>query len=263
MTAGALLELAVERLASTPRLLVASDFDGTLAPLVAVPSDARILESSARALARLAACPRTVVAVVTGRDLAMLDQVCPPLPGVMRIGSYGAQWPGRETPVIPDEQAVLDRLATELAPLVAEAPGSFVERKAVSVALNVRLAEAASAASALQRADAIAARQAKLTRHVGKGVVEFSMRTGRKGDVVESLRIECGATLAVATGDDEPDLEMFDRLSVPDIRVLVASSGVEASGPGVITVHSPMELGEWLLQLADRREAATAGSDQA
>ena len=51
------LDEALLRLAGVPRLLVALDFDGVLAPIVSVPSDARPLPASAAAVAGLAAPP--------------------------------------------------------------------------------------------------------------------------------------------------------------------------------------------------------------
>ena len=52
------LHRAVANLARTPRLLVACDYDGTLAPLVADPERARPLPESVNALRSLAGCPR-------------------------------------------------------------------------------------------------------------------------------------------------------------------------------------------------------------
>ncbi|BBX68109.1 hypothetical protein MPSYJ_15700 [Mycolicibacterium psychrotolerans] len=46
---------ALEAAARVPRLLVASDFDGTLSPIVNNPADARPLPDAGRALVALAA----------------------------------------------------------------------------------------------------------------------------------------------------------------------------------------------------------------
>ena len=66
---------ALGRLATTPRLLVALDFDGTLAPEVDQPMAARPLPESKEAIRRLLELEGTSVALVSGRDLASLDRI--------------------------------------------------------------------------------------------------------------------------------------------------------------------------------------------
>ncbi|WP_307722911.1 trehalose-phosphatase, partial [Gandjariella thermophila] len=87
MTAEALpaeLRRALVRLARTPRLLVACDYDGTLAPIVADPERALPLPESVGALRSLAVLHETTAAVISGRalrDLATLSR----LPGEVHL----------------------------------------------------------------------------------------------------------------------------------------------------------------------------------
>jgi trehalose 6-phosphate phosphatase len=86
------LVAALDRLAAAPRVLVASDFDGVLAPLVPDPSQSRALPGTIEALEGLAALPDTHAAVVSGRDLDTLTSLTG-LAGsaVTRIGTHGAE----------------------------------------------------------------------------------------------------------------------------------------------------------------------------
>lgn len=59
---------ALDRIAATPRLLVACDFDGALAPDLGDPDDARAEQLSSEALNILLALRHTTVAVVSRRD---------------------------------------------------------------------------------------------------------------------------------------------------------------------------------------------------
>lgn len=59
---------ALDRIATTPRLLVACDFDGALAPDLGDPDGARAEQLSSESLNILLALPRTTVAVVSRRD---------------------------------------------------------------------------------------------------------------------------------------------------------------------------------------------------
>ncbi|HLO42383.1 MAG TPA: trehalose-phosphatase [Phycisphaerales bacterium] len=250
MTPESELHAACSRLAATQRLLVAADFDGTLSPMVAVPEEARMLDAAARSLQTLAGCPATTVAVISGRDLASLTAVCPPMSKVTLIGSYGAQWEGISQPLSAAEKNILEELASRLDMIARRLPGAFVERKACSIAINVRIVQPPEArARALDDAHQAVASTPGLTRHLGKGVVEWSIRPTRKGDALESLRREHGATMTVALGDDEPDLEAFDRLDRADVRVFVSSSDV----PGVLTIPTPAKVAAWLERLAIER----------
>jgi hypothetical protein len=58
----------LDRVAVSPRLLVACDFDDVLAPDLGDPDDARAEQVSSEALNVLLALPRTTVAVVSHRD---------------------------------------------------------------------------------------------------------------------------------------------------------------------------------------------------
>lgn len=248
------LRAAARRLAATHRLLVATDFDGTLSPLVESPSDARMIDRAARALQTLAVCPLTSVAVISGRDLSSLAAVCPPMPRVTLIGGYGAQWQGVTQPVSREEEASLAELFAKLCAVAATVPSAFVERKAYSVAINVRLSLPSEAASAaLDRAHESAANFHGLTRHLGKGVVEWSTRPTRKGDALEALKRDHGPTMTVALGDDEPDLEAFDRLDRADVRIFVSPSELSTA----LTVPSPTHAAQWLEVLAEARADAT------
>ena len=69
------LASALQKLATADRLLLALDFDGTLAPFVDVPRGARALPESKAALDRLEHLPNTWVAYVSGRPLSSLETV--------------------------------------------------------------------------------------------------------------------------------------------------------------------------------------------
>src|SRR5262245_60270349 len=86
------LQAALDRLAAAPRLLVALDFDGVLAPIVDVPSAARPLPAAASALGVLATLPETTVALVSGRGLADLAAVSGFGTPIRLVGSHGAEF---------------------------------------------------------------------------------------------------------------------------------------------------------------------------
>ena len=94
-------------IARVPQLLVACDYDGTLAPIVEDPTTAVPLPEAVAAVRALAALPQTTVAVVSGRalrDLAALSR----LPSeVHLVGSHGSEF----------DIGFVERLAPELVEL--------------------------------------------------------------------------------------------------------------------------------------------------
>ena len=63
------LSAIIDRLARTPELLIASDYDGTLSQIVDNPADAVADRDALVALRALAEMPRTPAAIVSGRSL--------------------------------------------------------------------------------------------------------------------------------------------------------------------------------------------------
>src|SRR5690606_12555750 len=85
---------ALRRAADAPTLVVACDYDGTLAPFVDDPTRAVPAPGATAALARLARLPRTTVALLSGRNRAALAEVSGAGAPVVLVGSHGSEWEG-------------------------------------------------------------------------------------------------------------------------------------------------------------------------
>jgi trehalose 6-phosphate phosphatase len=237
---------ALDGAAATAHLLVASDFDGTLAPIVDHPADARPLPRAAEALVALAGLPSTSVALVSGRALDTLRELSSMAPPVHLVGSHGAEFNTGFTHPIDVE--LLERITAELTAIAAERPGVTVESKPASVALHVRNASAADGSEALDAARAAALGwDAELTE--GKAVLEFAVISTDKGEAIDIVRDGDAATAVVFFGDDVTDEKAFRRLRAGDVGVKV--------GPGETLagyrVESPEDVATALAYLLERR----------
>ena len=209
---------ALDGAAATPRLLVASDFDGTLAPIVNNPADARPLPRAADALIALAGLPSTTVVLVSGRALGTLRELSSMPPPVHLVGSHGAEFDSGFSHDIDRE--LLERITAELTAIAANRPGVTVEPKPASVALHVRNAGAADGRAALDAALAAAqAWDAELTE--GKAVLEFAVISTDKGEAIDIIRDRDDATAVVFFGDDVTDEKAFRRMRDGDVGVKV------------------------------------------
>lgn len=220
----------LRRLAGVPRLLVALDFDGTLAPIVDEPGAARALPEAREALAGLAALPGTRVAFISGRSIESLLHVSEAADDVLLVGSHGVEArldePGVRLTLSEGELTSLDRLGRELARIAGD--DLRVETKPVGFALHTRGAAPARAEEAQrearERLDGLG-----LTVRSGKDVLEFSVRAATKGDAVDLLRSHARADAVLFAGDDVTDEDGFAALRPGDVGVKVGEGASRAA----------------------------------
>lgn len=260
------LRVALAELARVPRLLVALDFDGTLAPHVDVPSDARALPEAAAALAALRLLPETPVALVSGRSLESLIEVSDASDGMLLVGSHGveANFGGAESGeaeglVSEADRVALGRLRAALDAVVASEPGSWIEAKPAGFAVHTR-ALAAADAERTQRtalAAATSAGIAQLTVRDGKDLVEFSVRAATKGDGIRRLRAHTAADAVLFAGDDVTDEDGFAALQPHDVGIKVGEGATAAA----FRAAGPEQLSAALAELATARAVALTRRD--
>jgi trehalose 6-phosphate phosphatase len=218
------LDAALAALAGRRPLLVASDYDGVLAPLVGDPSAAVPLPGVAEALARVAAVDGVTVALVSGRGVADL-QTTSGLNGAYRwVGSHGAEFDG---PLTGELAGRRDALAELLAPVVAGTPGALLEIKPASVAVHVRQVTDRDAAS-----DLLAAVRrlvdSSLTLKPGKEVLEVTVTDADKGTALRRLIDELRPAASMYLGDDVTDEDGFRALGPADVTVKIGEGPTDA-----------------------------------
>jgi trehalose 6-phosphate phosphatase len=247
------LRAAVTRIAATPTLLVALDFDGTLAPEVDDPQAARPIPSAAWAIRRLVTLHGTRVALVSGRGIASLEAVSDAPSDVLLVGSHGVEFhhDGHTELVIdPGEQTRLGALRASLIHVTADYGDVHLEDKPVGFAVHTRVATAGHAVEAVSRSitAALAAVPGVTIRH-GKNVVEFSVRGTTKGHAIERLRQFTGATAVLFAGDDVTDEDAFSVLGFNDLSLKCGPGETQAE----YRVKTPDHVAVVLHLLADVR----------
>jgi len=213
--------------ARAPEAGVILDFDGTLAPIVVDPAQARPLPGSVPVLRALVARFR-LVAVVSGRPAAFLAAHLD-VPGLVRVGAYGleratAEGVSTSPEVVPWLPAVAEvaEAARRAAP-----PGALVEDKGTSVTLHYRATR-----EARTWAQTFAASQGEahgLVVHEARQSVELRVPVAvDKGTAADALIAEAGLVAGCAAGDDAGDLAAFAAVSRLPLHVRVAVGSDEA-----------------------------------
>lgn len=228
-TGRAALAAAVSEPAAT---LVALDFDGTLAPIVARPEEAYAHPDAAHVLRELAGAGYRV-AIVTGRpvsDVLRLGAGLDMVPRLVIYGHYGLERLVGGELFAPDEHPGVAAARRAAAELVGSAPdGVSLEDKGHSVAVHTRNADEPAAAFRELRpeVDAIAAEHG-LEVVPGRYVLELRPAGVDKGGAIGDLVDTTGVRTVVFAGDDLGDLPAVTALGSADVtRLVVCSDSTE------------------------------------
>jgi len=211
-------------------ILIALDFDGTLAPLVDDPEASRMIPPARHALEKLTALSGVTVAIVTGRAIDSVKRVADPLQDWFLVGSHGIEVlsPGDvttyETPwLVPDD------LTEALEAVVTAYPGTRLEHKPFGLALHTRGVDE----SVAQDAES-AAHQAcddwgrDLVVRTGRGIVECSIQETTKGDGIDEVRRRLRPSAVLFAGDDRTDEDGFAVLGAQDVGIRVGGGATIA-----------------------------------
>ncbi len=268
------IDPALRRLAAESNLLIACDFDGTLAPIVSRPELARILPRAEQALAVLQEAQGVRVALLSGRSLESLGATGVRLDGRLVAGSHGAELsgllesdgkPGVQLEIAgPDAEEMqrLTGLRAVLDPLVASVPGAWLEEKPLGFAAHVR--QVADEVAGQQLLDDLLTatsdlREGPTPLHVrgGKRVLEFAVREADKGEVLQRIRRELPGAAVLFVGDDVTDEDALRALQPGDMGVKVGDGESVAE----YRVPDPETVAVLLARLAELRTGVVIGTE--
>lgn len=183
-------------------VLVAFDYDGTLAPIAPTPAAARMRPSTRRLLTRVATCYPCVV--ISGRPLDDLTRQLRRIPVWHLVGDHGFESWGSTRKAAPHVREWVAQLRERLPPK----KGLVIEQKRNSVTVHYRhvhdkqrvLVVLAEAVAHLRNARAIYGAEAiNLLPHDGPN----------KGLALEQARRVFACHTAIYVGDDDTDEDAF------------------------------------------------------
>ncbi|HEY3766230.1 MAG TPA: trehalose-phosphatase [Gaiellales bacterium] len=237
----------VEPLRADPRRgAVVCDIDGTLAPIVAVPEDARVLPEALEALERVAA-RYGLVACVTGRPAAEARRLVP-LEAVAISGNHGLEvWRDGDVHLAPQaakyQQSIHEALQVVRNDGLLPELGCTVEDKGITFTIHYRNSPRADHARRyLETQIAPQLERAGLAYNFGRMVLEVRPPVAvDKGAAVKRLRGRHRIDELLFVGDDRSDLDAFReatiRIAVNSAeapRQLIEAADAVVSGPDAV-----------------------------
>ena len=229
------------------QLLLATDFDGTLAPITSEPNTASALPENLAIIDLLIDCG-VHVAVISGRAQYDLRQRLP-IAGSRLLGDNGIGGP------TADERRALDRYNSKAGPMIARQAGVWLESKPGSTSVHYR--QAPNTGPDLRSALLPIANRFGLVATVGRMVIEVTPRRADKGRALLTLIAGLAPRAVIYAGDDEPDQTVFamlSRLPRPHLSIGVSSAERPATyfGDCDLVVDGPDGMSAFLRALSER-----------
>jgi trehalose 6-phosphate phosphatase len=197
------------------RVMLVTDFDGTLAEIVSDPQEAAILPASLAALERLTGLLRRV-AVLSSRPASDLESLVPLAAGDL-IGDSGVG----HLPL--EARQRLDHFNARAAKVLRTFNGVWLEMKPGATAVHYRHSDATLDDLLMVLQPVI--EEAGLHALPGRRVVDVMPSDRPKGTALERLIEKWEPAGLVCIGDDENDRPMFDLVSRLERPHLIVGAG--------------------------------------
>lgn len=197
-------------------VLLFFDFDGTLAPIVEDPAQARMPAETRQSLVQLAGSDKFSLAIISGRALSDLRERVG-LENLIYAGNHGLEISGPGFDFVEPEAArqleALGELSQRLRVPLRHVPGVEVENKVLSASVHFRRAPAASLAEVREMVEAeVDTVGSPFEVTEGRKVFEIRPRVDwHKGMAVGWIREGSGhpEALCIYVGDDLTDEDAF------------------------------------------------------
>lgn len=249
-------DLVRERLAREPRVLVASDFDGTLSDIVDHPERAVLHPAAATALERLSNLhPKVRLAVLSGRALPDLSKRIGLGAGhLICAGNHGLEIKGAHIdwnhPATATSRQDVRGLEAGLMRRIRSIPGAEIENKGASLTVHYRRVKAGDRPRLLSELDQVGI-PPTLRRHTGRMVVEFRPDVEwHKGFALRAILGLLGIpeSAVVYLGDDTTDEDVFREFRTSGTTVQIGTAGGVLSAR--LRAENPADAADFLSELA-------------
>ncbi len=210
-------------------VLLLSDYDGTLTPIVGRPQDAVLAPGMRDKLSALAQKPSVSAGIVSGREMAELEGLVA-IDGIYYAGNHGLEMEGPDLSYINPQAekaiALFTDIANKLAFALDSIDGVIIENKGLSLSVHYRLVKDALLDMVIDTFEKITSpplTEGKINVTSGKKVLEVRPPIDwHKGKAVEAITGEIKTLhkldeiMTIYLGDDVTDEDAFKVLHRPE-----------------------------------------------
>ena len=205
------------KLASSPRVLLIFDYDGTLTPISTRRETDRLTDKAYKCLRMLAEKERFIVGVVSGRELTELEKLVG-IPGLVYVGNHGLEMRGLGMDFVhPDASGSIESM-NEVAGLLKKelnyVPELLIHDRKLSLSICIRNTSNLYAQEVYRTVMSVlepyvSAGDMKITR--GKKIFEVRPNIDcGKGEAIRRIYQDCGdKPVTMFFGDDRDDEDGF------------------------------------------------------
>ncbi len=245
-------------LSSASLVLLLSDYDGTLTPIVDRPEDAILSDKVREYLSSIAQNLNFTVGIISGRQLSELKQLIG-IGGIYYAGNHGLEIEGPELtyvdPIAQEARTVLSTVTNQLNEKLATTRGVIIEDKGLSMSLHYRLVNEGKVRQVEQVFNQITdplIRVNKIKITSGKKVWEVRPPVNwHKGKAVELITKKIAALnnqqpdIVIYLGDDTTDEDAFSVVnSLGGWSIYIGP--VSSSSQAIYDLTSPEEVANFL-----------------
>jgi len=231
------------------------DFDGTLVEIAERPDAVALADVTRSALRTIARHAGGAVAIITGRDIATIDDFVSPLRlPIAGVHGFARRDAGGQLQIPEFDEGLLERVKGELGAFSKAHAGLFVESKAGSLALHYR-ARPELEGLCMETMERVFAGANGFALTLGKMVVEARPEGANKGAAVMAFMSEApfAGRAPLFAGDDVTDEDAFAAVNEADGISIKVGEGATAAQFRAPTTSTFLN---WLVSYAEHLEGA-------
>lgn len=217
------------RLTRAHQILLFSDYDGTLTPIVNRPADARLPEDTRATLTTLSRCERVRVAILSGRSLEDLRTRIG-ISGLIYAGNHGLEISGPHLhfsePAAEAARESLRRITDKLIRSLSPVKGVWVEHKGLTTSVHFRMVRDSEQVMVIHLVEEVTKESSGFRITEGRKVREIRPAVEwNKGKAALWIAKEIGAVnfMPLCLGDDRTDEDTFAAFP-QGVRIRVGSN---------------------------------------
>ncbi|MFC2056171.1 trehalose-phosphatase [Chloroflexota bacterium] len=221
-------EFFLSGIGAASRILLLSDYDGTLTPIVSRPEEAILSPEGREKLSVLAQKPAFSVGIISGRPLSEVKALVG-IEGIYYAGNHGLEIEGSGltfiNPAAKVAQVEMKDLVQQFSAKLSGIEGVIIEDKGLSLSIHYRLvkeSEERVVAEVFQQITSPRLREGRIRVSSGKKVLEVRPPIDwHKGRAVETIMKETKTilgsegSLVIYLGDDTTDEDAFKVIHLP------------------------------------------------